>query len=490
MGLDPKLVEELRERAPEVWTHALPALVPGPQAPPHTAGALWVVDLMTKLRRLPGPRPADPETRNCFTGEEFAFALFQLAFDKLTQGPFTTVVLCVDNQAFVPPTKHAEQKRRDNQRRRSDAPDDRPYSDDMHFCRRGIYCEAVGPESATPFRLSRVLASRGVRERLWAFIEQEWLRSRPQLPAGRELVWDRLSTEVLYLRGTAEGTELWRVRTPTNRFGESDLKVAYWVRRFTATPTTAHRAVLVHSIDRDLIPIFVHLLAHLHATFHGPIYQFMPAAPTAKERRPWVLDLRRLVDIVYDEWRWNSVRFGLFCILAGTDYVDRGEVFYRLGVPLLTQALTAVLNGEVHGLTAGQFERLHEARSDAMVAFVHFIYGLKWGIVKDQPYRIPAEGELLACGADAEDVVRASRLGVRGAPPARRARRICLPDQSDITTFRRAAAWNLGYWCRPWDRPEEAGLGPLLMAPASLGEAAECLQRNLYGECPPPLGLK
>ena len=261
-------------------------------------------DLLTDMFRARGPN-----YNFLFSGAEVIQHLYAFASTAFKSGTAHTVILCMDQNALVPPEKGAEQARRDATRKQ----EDKPYPDESEFCAAGIR-EGM---HESKMNIKRVMANRKLRSKLWVYFVGAMCARRFVPPGGCTLIVDHCLEGSYVFRHDDWGL------TAGNQLGEADLKVPYWVIRYSGTPNH----IVVHSIDSDFLPILMGVVSVL-----GPR---MKCRLSLRYWQSYWCDVRGAHDFLVKTHALNMRQWITSCIMCGSDYVEKLRVFNGIGFKTL-----------------------------------------------------------------------------------------------------------------------------------------------------------
>jgi hypothetical protein len=111
--------------------------------------------------------------------------------------------------------------------------------------------------------MRRVMGNRSLRYAMWEYVRKVWQQCVFVPPSGCLLVYDyALEGAYCYDR-----SGWWLQHTPSNRFGESDLKIPFWMTHLLGTGLD----FTVNSIDSDMMPILMHWFQTVGGALRGKV---------------------------------------------------------------------------------------------------------------------------------------------------------------------------------------------------------------------------
>lgn len=290
------------------------------------------------------------------------------------------VVICADDQARVPPTKHAEQRARNvdfaarrKRARVAEAPSaaaegaltdpateakaeqreaahaaDSHYPDDAQLCEVGIrYTDAATQELREELLdLPRLLHSRSVRGQLWVHLRDHFAAGRVSVPAGTALVLDHFaegawvftapspadSTQAAASSSSGESkqAEAPRCRAELrpdlkHKLGEGELMCVYWCQ------VLRDHAVVVDTIDTDFMALAVNYLATVEPVRAKPLLW--------RYDHTCHVSMQALTRLALGHWHMLGHEWLLAVILCGTDYFKKAQLFRQLNFHALFEAV-------------------------------------------------------------------------------------------------------------------------------------------------------
>jgi len=383
-----------------------------------TAGVpvVSVRDLLTDLyRAMTLPSRHGGKMEHLFTGDQLVDLIVSLALKDFQASAPLISVLCVDNQALVPPEKGREQKRRD-QDRDHEVP---PYPDDATFHVEGIKYGPRHLNAPVRFDIRGVMSNRYLRRTLWVFVVSR-LRERhsEMIPPGVNILWDHFD-EGVYTFTQAKCDLTTRY---TNQFGEADLKLAYWVNQFTQAGRRVE--VVVHSIDSDVWLILTHLVAHRRLK-QKPIES---RVLLRYWKQMWV-DVTKFECFLREKLKLTSAHLMAVCVLGGTDYVDKTLCFSGFSAETLFEWLST---------RSTDLEALFADRK-FLVRLVRYAYGRKWSMKEEMP--------------PYSELVEASEARTKCAETKKRKtaeRTVMFPGKKQLDEAFEMIRFNLQYWSQDW----------------------------------------
>lgn len=307
----------------------------------HTKHA-YVVDIIVLLRRMRKLRPDGQGTLKAvdeFTGHEMALEVFRKITADLQTGSARLVVVCMDNQFFVPKQKGATQRARSiaNTARTGQV----PYPNGCTITDDGL----LMPGSTAPVRFSveRVVTNRSLRSMLMRYLVEHCQQNFAGVLAhpGNAMVFDFEAggaTAVVHCGDhcITPDTGLGGISN-MEEAGEADIMCAYW-----AAILNKHMPVVVESIDSD----FMFLLSRVSEdTAHNPsgmkssTYQISHRYPLIlvyhRDNKKGIarencVDIHRLVLYVRKRLRMTIRSFCCMAALCGCDF-SRKELFRNMG---------------------------------------------------------------------------------------------------------------------------------------------------------------
>lgn len=419
----------------------------------HPRGWVYVVDILTVLHRLRGPR-----FDGTFTGEE----LFQHAIQPYLRrlgddSNFVCVVLCADDYTRVPKEKLETQQKRHRQfttarakahkaqrqaleantpaSAASDAsePGAPPASAALEQLSNGVDVPCHGPEFRYPRQstiddngihyidvdgqehheaidLALLLRSRSAVTVLWAYVAQRLRQNtetasllRPALPIDRLLVLDHGSTGPLFFSGNRHG------RLPPEKAAEGELQSFFWSRVFAPHPT------VLDTVDTDLLPIA--LGDETLRRRPAPLYWRYPGRESGQLEHLCLTRASQDLPI-------SPLGFRALCVMCGTDFFAKKMVLHQVGAETL---LTAALYAEPHLVAAATGDGSPETMSH-FLWFLRAAYALKtpnWSVdSSDEPPTLD----------DLERTLTARSKVYR------------FPSPADCQEAMARVQWNCGYW--------------------------------------------
>jgi hypothetical protein len=358
-------------------------------------------DILTSLFNARGPN-----YNYMFTGNAMAKYLLDFARLPFNSGQAHTVIICADNQLFVPNEKREEQKRRDDSKQSSD-----PYPDSAEFCAQGIFIQG----KLDQIDIRRVMKNRSLRKKLWQFVLSLWTNGGYSPPVGCTFIFDHFASGAWVI--DSKGS--YQTKVPTHGFGEADLKVPYWVARYCSSGDD----IAVHSTDSDLLPILVHACASLKGIIKSNI-------KLRYWKRKW-LDVVGVCDYVTTGMQMTSTQFITACVLCGSDYVDKGILFYRFGI----DGLFDVFEQNADTITAAS------TNVDGLREIVRRCYQQKLNGGAAEPQTLTMLREMVSNRVSATAINDATAgLGRATAPPT----------DSQLDEVFVKVKFNTQYWAQTW----------------------------------------
>lgn len=416
MGIDPKVRTMMKgsDWCPEAWS----------DEPIYQRGGVLIFDLLTDMYRALGPK-----FDYTFTGKEACDYVYAMAKQPMEAGAARIAVFCCDLPELVPKRKGVEQKRRDRKR------DTEPYPDGCVFSPEGLTGHIPG-NAIGRFDIRRVMANRRLRCDLWTFIISQWSHRGILPPQGCTVVFDHHK----FVHHVFDHKGSYHVAAMDNTFGEADLKVAYWTARL------AKKGVhfLIRSIDSDLLPILLHTLDTL-----------------PDDRRP-------RITLKYWKENWCSINkihahlrsrglpvldFITFCVLCGTDYVDKSRIFHMIGCKPLFKYFE---NFRRDCAPHQGFDKIQD-NIKRFVDVVRYVYGERWNL---NQWKAPPPGDKVAASkvspATGEILMLAklktlwqesdSKIAAKGTHD----RQMQVPRADALHEVYEGVCFNLKYWLVDW----------------------------------------
>jgi hypothetical protein len=244
----------------------------------------------------------------------------------------------------------------------------------MDFNDDGIFDPRQPQQPATPFDMRRVDA-RPLRRKLWTYLFNRL--KQECLPRGCTLFieFDSLCAWRFVGSGPDAPTVFERDYTTSHGHGESDPSMAFWLVSQCFQPQQARLAV-INSRDGDLLPILLHAVEVFERTAQPdeprqPVYWRSRGGGKTK-----VIEVRGYLKQVHRQLDLSEYQYMIFCILCGTDYLDKSLLCHWFGVQKIYEALYQVKDSfecwDTEKPPVTQEERQKE--KEALMMFIRQLY--------------------------------------------------------------------------------------------------------------------
>lgn len=239
---------------------------------------------------------------------------------RLVSDKIHTVVMTTDDGSRVPSIKQKEQKRRSKVRRNE------PYPDSaLHIVDDGF----ITGTSATPELIDgmKLMATRGGMRNLWSYFESQIMQQ--YIAPGRTVILDYDRSGPVEFRGS-DGAVIRRVMEECiHPFGEADMSMIFWTKYFSSRA----KAVIVSSIDGDVVPMFGWYMSHFEDVCPAYVYWVF-----GKEGSLVSVELHMLYDAIKKHFGHMN-HFFAACILGKTDFHPGQAFTYNKGVHKIIEAM-------------------------------------------------------------------------------------------------------------------------------------------------------
>lgn len=282
----------------------------------------YAEDVLTNLHRVLGPH-----WDATFTLSELLSHICERHLALLRQGTVTRAVICADDHRRVPREKQETQQQRNvafrrrttqqqtkNERvladgrtdpeppldverkqraRELDAKSGEPYPDDAQLCAEGIrYRDPTTQEEVVErLHLPRLLHSRKVRPQIWERLRDLLCSGEIHVPEGCVLILDHFPEGPWFVTNTRAELR----RDLKHNYGEGEMMCVYWAVHFD------QYAMLIDTIDTDLMPLAVHYLTVSEPARRKPLlWRYWPTN---------YVDLRELTNGIFRHYAFSSLEF-------------------------------------------------------------------------------------------------------------------------------------------------------------------------------------
>ncbi len=347
MGLDLAIRDMLRDEwAPDAWSTANPDL------------SEWVI-IEDSLTRLFSMRGDDYYMYTTLS----ALQEFMYMFTDCFHMGATTCVSTFDWRDGVPKQKAVTQSKRT-----SDSALEL-YPTTSSFNEHGI--QLPDCKTTERFDMRRVMRTRELRAAMCAaFLEILKKTFKKFVKPGQMFIFEFDNSGAYFFDGYAE--ECFHNTDTIHNHGESDKSVFYWASYFKGTKTQ------IRTIDTDVIAISM-------SYFSKQIEDKRPAQLTWKSHDNVEVNLVEMCKQAVEKSGLNLKAFILMCILCGTDFNSKPDLFAYIGFAIIYEEVKRSIKTWNEFQPPSSDEELNNAAYEKFETFVLNVYAR---VAKKQPIEI------------------------------------------------------------------------------------------------------
>lgn len=318
MGIDANIKKELKEKwAPKAFI----------QGKCDMKNGVRMADLTFTIRNA--CRGASPT--GLVTGQEIFNNIWAPCKASLTWQEALVYIFLFDYQPLVPKEKHKEQALRRKNLKLDPYPEEWVFSDlgigpkeiivDEFELGKGIKIKSQPNEEDKKeielIHIERVMISFTMRSKLCTYLAKKI--ERTIIPGGGTVIFDHFPQGPLIKKGN----NFRYMSEHRHQWGEADLAIIYWSRLFHDYP------IALRTVDSDVIPTFL-----LYLAFHGSgdEYRTQPIYWEADIKNQYFVHMQTLQKQIQEDLKWNIADFVTAILMCGSDYVDKPDVTYNIGI--------------------------------------------------------------------------------------------------------------------------------------------------------------
>lgn len=307
----------------------------------HSHGGLRAIeDALTRLVGAPGPNK-DYQFTGAQLLDDFARGI---GYD-LMKLPVVDYICTIDDHNNVPLEKRNTQVKRSLKSKHD------PYKPGSFLHPLGII--ESGASAPTLIDIRRLMRSSHLRPDVWNYfrdnLNSTWIKKYMRMGSNITLEYSKQGP--YHYKSLGNGIMKLANMSPNSNnahdHGEADKSIFYWLCRPQAL--TSPLTTLIKTSDSDIIAMFPHFI------------------PMRKDRMPIIwrdsngayINVRRMTNILLYKTKLSPVTWTFFCILNGTDFFERSELFHLIGPD-------AILKGCQHlnSLITGLWSNCDTKRTD------------------------------------------------------------------------------------------------------------------------------